>query len=202
MSTLSIAVYFPFDRVRIASQSVAAQADLAVIDVVPDGRFRPVCHICGRAAGPTHQREVRAVRDLNLASARVSLRCTYRKVWCQHCGQIPESCVILAGSEQGGEARRYGVLQCHYMSQPRLNPPPVAGGQLLGPGHQTARSRRWRRGRRGTDSTGFDPKFAPYGSGGTAAGRLGAVSEALSATLSSPWQPSRERLRCRSGSWR
>ena len=39
MSSLSIALYFPFRRVRIASQSVAAQADLAVIDVVPDGRF-------------------------------------------------------------------------------------------------------------------------------------------------------------------
>ena len=88
MSSLSIAVYFPFRRVRIARQSVAAQGDLAVIDVVPDGRFHPVCHACGQAAGPTHQQEVRAVRDLNLASARVSLRCTYRKVWCQHCGQI------------------------------------------------------------------------------------------------------------------
>jgi transposase len=88
MSTFSIAPFFPFRRVRIAGQSVAAQADLAVIDVVPDGRFRPVCHACGQAAGTTHQQEVRAVRDLNLASARVSLRCTYRKVWCQHCGRI------------------------------------------------------------------------------------------------------------------
>lgn len=88
MSTLSIAVYFPFGRVRIARQSVAAQADLAVIDVVPDGRFRPVCHICGRPAGRTHQREVRAIRDLNFGSARISLRCTYRKVWCPHCGKI------------------------------------------------------------------------------------------------------------------
>ena len=88
MSSLSIALYFPFRRVRIASQSVAAQADLAVIDVVPDGRFHPVCHACGQAAGTTHQKEIRAVRDLNMASARVSLRCTYRKVWCQHCGRI------------------------------------------------------------------------------------------------------------------
>jgi hypothetical protein len=50
MSTLSIAAYFPFRRVRIASQSVAAQVDLAMINVVPDGWFRPVCHICGRQA--------------------------------------------------------------------------------------------------------------------------------------------------------
>jgi len=50
MSTLSIAAYFPFLQVRIASRSVAAQAGLAMIDVVPDERFRPVCHICGRQA--------------------------------------------------------------------------------------------------------------------------------------------------------
>ena len=36
MSTLSIAAYFPFRRVRITGQSVGAQADVAMIDVVPD----------------------------------------------------------------------------------------------------------------------------------------------------------------------
>ena len=88
MSSCSIAAYFPFRRVRIAGQSVAAQADLATIDVVPDGRFRPVCHACGSQAGRIQQREVRAVRDLNFGSARVVLRCTYRKVWCQQCSQV------------------------------------------------------------------------------------------------------------------
>ena len=68
MSTLSIAAYFPFRRVRITHQSVAAQADLAMIDVVPDERFRPVCHACGKPAGRARQREVRVVRDLNLLS--------------------------------------------------------------------------------------------------------------------------------------
>jgi len=88
MSTLSIAAYFPFRRVRISGQSVAAQADLAMIDVVPDKRFQPVCHACGRPAGPIQQREVRAVRDLNFGPARVSLRCVYRKVWCRECGRV------------------------------------------------------------------------------------------------------------------
>ncbi|HUU91067.1 MAG TPA: ISL3 family transposase [Phycisphaerae bacterium] len=88
MSTCSIAAYFPFRRVRIAGQSVAAQADLAMIDVVPDERFRPICHACGRQAGRIQQREVRAVRDLNFGSARVILRCTYRKVWCRQCSQV------------------------------------------------------------------------------------------------------------------
>ena len=88
MSSLSIAAYFPFRRVRIAGQSVSAQADLAVIDVVPDKRFQPVCHTCGRPGGRIQQREVRAVRDLNFGAARVSLRCTYRKVWCRECSRV------------------------------------------------------------------------------------------------------------------
>ena len=88
MSTLSIAAYFPFRRVRITGQSVGAAADIAMIDVVPDKRFRPICHDCGAPAGRTRQREHRAIRDLNFASARVWLRCTYRKVFCRQCGRV------------------------------------------------------------------------------------------------------------------
>lgn len=88
MSSLSIAAYFPFRRVRIFGQSVAAEADWAMIDMVPDKRYQPVCHACGRPAGAIQQREVRAVRDLNFGSARVSLRCVYRKVWCRECGRV------------------------------------------------------------------------------------------------------------------
>ena len=85
MSTLSIAAYFPFRRVRITGQSVGAEADIAMIDVVPDKRrFRPLCHDCKAPAGRARQRECRAIRDLDLASARVWLRCSYRKVWCGH----------------------------------------------------------------------------------------------------------------------
>ena len=88
MSTLSIAAYFPFRRVRITGQSVGAEADIAMIDVVPDKRFRPVCHDCKAPAGRARQRTLRAIRDLNFASARVWLRCTYRKVWCPQCGRV------------------------------------------------------------------------------------------------------------------
>jgi len=88
MSTLSIAAYFPFRRVRITRQSVGAEADIAVIDVVPDQRFRPVCHDCKGPAGRARQRTIRAIRDLNIASARVWLHCTYRKVWCRQCGRV------------------------------------------------------------------------------------------------------------------
>lgn len=88
MPTRSIAAYFPFRRVRIVGQSVGDEADIAMIDVVPDRRFRPLCHDCGAAAGRTWQRTVRAIRDLNFASARVWLRCTYRKVFCQQCSRV------------------------------------------------------------------------------------------------------------------
>ena len=88
MSTLSIAAYFPFRRVRITGQSVGAEADIAMIDVVPDKRFRPLCHDCKAPAGRARQREHRAIRDLNFASTRVWLRRSYRKVWCRQCGRV------------------------------------------------------------------------------------------------------------------
>jgi len=88
MSTLSIAAYFPFRRVRITGQSVGSEADIAMIDVEPDRRFRPRCHECGAPAGRTWQQTVRVLRDLNVASARVWLRCRYRKVFCRQCGRV------------------------------------------------------------------------------------------------------------------
>lgn len=86
MSRLSIAAYFPFRRVKISGQSV--MGDVAVIEVEPDRRFTPICRECGRPARRVHSRQVRAVRDLNLASTRVTLRCLYRKVYCQRCQYI------------------------------------------------------------------------------------------------------------------
>jgi len=87
MSSLSIAAYFPFRRACISAQSVAAQVDLAVVDVVPDRRFRPICHRCG-STGTVRQRDVRSIRDLNFASAQMHLRCSYRKIYCRLCGQV------------------------------------------------------------------------------------------------------------------
>jgi len=67
---------------------VGPKADLAMIEVVPDERFRPVCHACGRPAGRARQRTIRAVRDLKFGPAQVILTCTYRKVWCRDCDQV------------------------------------------------------------------------------------------------------------------
>ena len=88
MSGLSISRYFPFRRVKITGQSVWAEEKLAMIQVEPDQRFRPVCHHCGTPARHIHSRNVRAIRDLSLALVVVRLICRYRKVYCPACDQV------------------------------------------------------------------------------------------------------------------
>lgn len=85
MSNLSIAQYFPFCRVRIIQQWVSREVERAWIEVVPDKRFRPRCHLCGSPSSRIHSQEQRAIRDLNFGSARVWLHCQYRKVFCSQC---------------------------------------------------------------------------------------------------------------------
>lgn len=88
MSTLSIAPYFPYRRVRVTSQAVTATGTAAVIDAVPDQRFAPRCHACGQPCRRVHSWEQRAIRDLNLGAARVSIRLTYRKLVCGRCDRV------------------------------------------------------------------------------------------------------------------
>ena len=79
MSALSRRPYVPFCRVRIVSQSVSSEGHMATIFAEPDGRFRPICHVCGTPARTVHSRERRSLRDLNLGAARVWITC--RKVY-------------------------------------------------------------------------------------------------------------------------
>jgi transposase len=67
---------------------VSAEAELAVVDLRPDQRYAPLCHLCGQKAGRVCSHHVRAVRDLNLASARLQLRLSYRKVFCPACRAV------------------------------------------------------------------------------------------------------------------
>jgi transposase len=89
MSSLSIAYYFPFPRIRILRQQVSGDARKAYLEAVPNKRFRPICHICGRRADRVHSQERRWVRDLDFGPARVWIRCLYRKILCSHCHQTP-----------------------------------------------------------------------------------------------------------------
>ena len=90
MSGLSITQYFPFMRVKITNQSVHGEiGDSALIRMVPDLRYRPVCHQCGSSAATVHsQGHRRHVRDLNLANAQVWLDVEYRKIWCAECDGV------------------------------------------------------------------------------------------------------------------
>lgn len=88
MSTLSIAPYFPYRRVRVASQRVRAAGPVAEIAAVPDRRFTPRCHGCGQRCRRVHSWEQRAIRDLNLGEARVVLRLAYRKLRCRRCARV------------------------------------------------------------------------------------------------------------------
>ena len=69
MSGLSITEYFPFMRVKITEQSVHHEdACSALIKMVPDKRYRPLCHQCGQKAGTVHSNgHIRMIRDLNIA---------------------------------------------------------------------------------------------------------------------------------------
>ena len=89
MSNLSIARYFPFARVKVMSQNVHLDCEPAgtVIRLVPDERFRPICHECGRP-GTVHAAGLRRIlRDLAFGPAQTYLDVEYRRVWCPSCGK-------------------------------------------------------------------------------------------------------------------
>jgi len=88
MSGLSIAAYFPFRRIKIASQQVSAEATEAHVQAEPDMRFHPICHGCGKKASSVHSWVKRTVRDLSMGSAKVSVTCSYRKVLCSECQAV------------------------------------------------------------------------------------------------------------------
>jgi transposase len=89
MSNLSIADYFPFARVKVMSQNVHLDCEPAgtMIRLVPDERFRPICHECGRP-GTVHAAGLRRIlRDLAFGPAQTYLDVEYRRVWCPSCGK-------------------------------------------------------------------------------------------------------------------
>ncbi len=88
MSTLSILPYFPFQRVKITKQTVFSDDDTSQLTAVPDGRFRPICHVCGSKAQRVYRHDKRTLRDLNLGSVRVWIKCSYRKIACKPCNRI------------------------------------------------------------------------------------------------------------------
>ena len=110
MSSLSIASYFPFERVKIVNQHVHGQAESAMIYLQPDLRYRPRCHRCHQPGRTVHsQGHRRIVFDLPLASAKVWLDVEYRKVWCDHCDsvRVEQLDFCQAGKHVTGRLARY-----------------------------------------------------------------------------------------------
>ncbi len=89
MSSLSITHYFPFLRVRILRQRVSGDGRRAYLEAVPNRRFCPIRHLCGRPVTGIHSQESRWFWDLDFGPARVWIHCHYRKVVCPHCQKIP-----------------------------------------------------------------------------------------------------------------
>jgi len=86
MSSLSVAAYFPFTRVKVVAQAVHPDSRGALLYLEPDHRFRPLCHECGRPSGGIHSSgHRRHIRDLPLAGRHAWLQISYRKIWCEAC---------------------------------------------------------------------------------------------------------------------
>ena len=83
MSTLSVAPYLPFGRVRVVSQEV--EESRSVLTLAPDGRFRPICSGCGSSVDSVHSASRRWVRDLRLGHHDVVLAIEQRRVRCRRC---------------------------------------------------------------------------------------------------------------------
>ena len=84
MSSISITPYFLFCRVIIYEQTVTK--DESIIYARPDKRFKPICSVCNSSCDSVHEWKKRPIRDLHFGSAKVSIECSYRKVFCEKCG--------------------------------------------------------------------------------------------------------------------
>jgi transposase len=85
MSTLSVALHLPFRRVRVVSQSLVEGRAPAVLTLVPDRRFAPLCSGCGQVVRSVHSERRRWIRDLSLGEHEVLLELVQRRLRCSAC---------------------------------------------------------------------------------------------------------------------
>jgi len=88
VSSLSVADYFPWRRVKIVYQNVNSEPASALIRIEPDRRFRAACHACGGPARTVHSHGRKIVRDLPFGGHEMTLQIEYRKIWCHACGGV------------------------------------------------------------------------------------------------------------------
>lgn len=88
MSSLSVADYFPWRRVKVVYQNVNTEPSTALIRIEPDRRFRAACHACGGPARTVHSQARKFVRDLPFGGHEMTLQIEQRKIWCDACGGV------------------------------------------------------------------------------------------------------------------
>jgi transposase len=100
MSSLSIAPHFSFARAKVIGQIVHRECQVpgAIVQLAPDRRFRPLCHLCGRPASVHSQGLRRLLRDLDVAGARIYLDVEYRRVNCPACDRAVVEKLSFAGT--------------------------------------------------------------------------------------------------------
>lgn len=87
VSALSIVPYFPFPRVRLVHQEVRDDGAGGVESILWfTAAGLPRCSGCGHRGRRIHSVSVRAIRDLPLGHARVTLMIPHRKLRCRRCG--------------------------------------------------------------------------------------------------------------------
>lgn len=114
MSGCSIAPYFPWRRMKPAYQSVSEESGSALVRLEPDGRCRPRCHACGRAARTVHSNTRKFVRDLPFGGFSMMLQVEHRKVWCDHCHgvRVEQLEFVDAGQRVTHRLGAYAVQLC------------------------------------------------------------------------------------------
>jgi transposase len=88
VSSLSVADYFPWRRVKVVYQNVNTEPASALIRLEPDRRFRAACHACGGPARTVHSQARKFVRDLPFGGHEMTLQIEHRKIWCDACGGV------------------------------------------------------------------------------------------------------------------
>jgi len=88
VSDLSVSDYFPWKRVKVASQAVHVELRSALVRIEPDQRYWPLCGECGGPARTVHSHSRRFIRDLSFADFEMLLQVEHRKVWCDACGGV------------------------------------------------------------------------------------------------------------------
>lgn len=118
MSSISIAPYFGVSRVVITGQEISMNLHSATVEMRPDKRFIPICSSCGRKADHICSHHERSVRDLDMTSSRLSIRFSYRKIYCSHCDSVVVEDLGVAGPWQRVTPRlaRYVHELCKIMT--------------------------------------------------------------------------------------